>query len=886
MDQPLLSTKLRIPNQPGVLLRRQAQIDRLEEAGPRSRMILVAAPAGYGKTCLVSDWARRSEHAFGWYTLDEGEDTPDRFLRYLLAAWGRVRPGILDAPVGLLLGSMQPDRQAALAALINEASQLSEHHFIVLDDYQLATDPAIHKSIEYLLDHLPPQLHFVIVTRTQPPLPLARLRGRGQLLELGARELSLDTDEANRFLQEKMGLELPPSVLQDWQSSLEGWVGGLQLAALGYRGGGTELSGRQRHLADFLADEVLARQPASVRDFLLTTSVLDRLTGSLCDALTGNANGRATLERLEQNNLFLVGLDDDRQWYRYHGLFQQFLQNRLRQQSPGRGPELHSRAARWYRDHEMSEQATRHAIEGGDADLLTEIGDGYFIILLNRGELARVRQLLDSIPADWFDEHPMLSLARAAYHALSGEFETSQHMLARIADVTEGVETAEAERVRSRLIAFRCTTACMQNDLEAAETFGNLADQELDQDDLFFRELINLSMGDTYRQNGQWEQAKDHYQRALEASASPSMRFNSVHAHGALADLSLRRGHLRKAYESWQRALAVSQEAPSWGAIPLPVLGWVHIRMAEILYEWNRLDEAGRRAEEGMTRAELGEDVRSLIAGCAIRARLARAEGDLDRAWEHLQEARPHFDRSQFPEWRAAIRRLELVLLLAMGRKREALEDANRILEVAALEEPGNPDPLEITACRVLIDLGTADDLIRARRVLQKLAEAARRAGRGRVHLETLALLALAAWKTGQDGEALAHVEQALLEAEPEGYLRLFLDLGRPFARLLQEADSRHALARYGANLLSCFDREAALGRQVGANGGLIDPLTERENEVLRLLAAGLTNREIGDQLFIAAGTVKKHTAHIYSKLNVSSRTEAAAVARDIGLLD
>ena len=890
MGMILLESKLHIPTPAHRLVSRPRLRNALEDNLVRHRLALVTAPAGYGKTTLLADWARASSLPVAWLSITGEEDGIERFLRYLLAAWERVQPDILEQPLGILLGSRMPDIKAVLPAFINAANQMTGQLVFVLDDYHLIEDPAIHEAVGFILDHLPPQLHFILASRSEPPLPLARYRARGQLLEIRAGDLHFTREESTEFLNRSMELDLSPDQVASLQAKTEGWIAGLQLAALAIqrRPGGAEgvplVSGRQRFIADYLGEEVLAQLPADMQDFLLKTSLLDSLCGPLCDAITGEKRGQIMLETLERENLFIVALDDQREWFRYHSLFADFLRGELNRRHPEQVQELHRRAARWYLHHDLPEQAFRHAVAGDDAERVIEIGEIYINAKLAGGEIKVVAGWLDSLPAAWYAAYPVLGLAQAAFLFFTGAFQAA---IRRVDEVEQKMLSAEGEDKGgqlARVTAVRCFAACFQNDLARAEILANQALRDLPDADLGFRPGIYGALGDTYRQNGRWEEAKESYLKVLDFSHAPAVRIDAVHVFGALADLDLRQGRLQSAAGYWRKALAAIGERENWGRLPLPVIGWVYIRTGEILYELNQLAEAWDHVSRGLEHAELGGDVRALIAGYLMAARLKLAEADIETAVEYLERVRPLMEQAQFPDWTSQFERTQLELWLADDRLRAAVNWSDEMLQDGGLETRPESGVAQLAISRVLIVKGDAPSLEQAKTFLERLIEAAEEEGRTGITIEARALEALADWRRGERVGAMTSLEHALRLAEPEGYVRLFADLGLPMGQLLLEARSRAVMPEYVDKLLAAFG--ADLEHPAPAQAALPEPLTPREEEVLGLMAAGLTNREIAEQLVVSPETVKKHTSNIYGKLGVSKRTEAVARARELDLLD
>jgi len=887
MDPIFLATKLRIPPPSHPAVRRARLIDALERGIPSYKLTLISAPAGYGKTTLVAQWAESSDFSTAWLSIGQEDNDIDRFLRCLLKAWEEAQPGVMQSKLGLLLGAMSPNTEAVLSAFISVANDVPDHTVFVFDDYHLIEDSSIHQTLVFLLDHLPLSFHFVLVGRAEPPLPLARYRVRHELLEFRAEDLQFLQEETTDFLNGLMELDLPDDEVVHLQAQLEGWIAGLQLVALSrqrHLAGADKLvvSGRHRFIADFLSEDVLAPLEADKRQFLLQTSILDCLCGSLCDEITGKVDSQTMLETLERENLFFMPLDDNRQWFRYHRLFADYLHEELKRRHADQIVNLHRRAAGWYLVHDLPEQAFHHALEGSDVELMVQIFDQYCNAKLNGGEVRLVGRWVDSLPAEWFAAYPGLGLARVGFLAFTGAFEAAFRYLDEVEKQLTPAESEDWRWQLARVSAVRCFMACNQNDLTRAETQADQALQALPEKDLNWRPVIYGALGDTYRQNGRWEKANECYLKALAVTYSPELRFMSAHVFGALADLALRQGRLRAAEGFWRKSLAVIQERENWGRLELPVIGWVYIRMGELFYEWNELAEAWDHLSRGLERAELGGDVRAMIAGYLIAGRLKLTEGDSEAAVAYLEGARALVDSAQFAQWTSRFERFQLELWLAQDRLRAASDWSDTMLRSDVLEGRPETEVAQLAIARVLIVKGDMPSIERALTLLKRLLQAAEAEGRMGISIEALALQAFAHWKRGEQSDALTALERALRLAEPEGYVRLFADFGLPMVRLLQEARSRAVMPDYVGKLLTAFGSPAFL---TSPEAALPEPLSIREQEILELIAAGLTNQEIADKLVISPETVKKHTGNIYGKLGVRSRTEAVARARALDLL-
>lgn len=889
MDSSLVATRFRIPPRPRHVVPRERLVGLLEREVPSHRLTVVSGPAGFGKTTLLSQWATSSTIPVAWLSIGPDENDFDRFFRYLLVAWTDVQPGISESALGALLQGMMPERDAVVSAFINAASEQTEHAAIMLDDYHLIEAPEIHESLIFLIDNLPETLHLVLSSRAEPPFPLARYRARQQLLELTSKDLAFELDESDAFFHHSMQLQLTREQVESLHTQLEGWIAGLQMAGLSLRGRGEigepiKVRGRHRYIADYLSEDVLSQLPDEFRHFLLQTSILDSLTEALCDAVTERADSQEMLIELERRNLFVTAIDDNRDWFLYHGLFADYLREELHRREPERVHELHRRAAKWYLEHDIPELAFNHALAGNDIDLTAQIFDLYLNAKLHGGDYRTIQDWLSRLPVEWYEVYPVLGLARAALLAFSGDVGGCIRCVDGIEQELTGISPEDAAWQQVRVHTIRCFIACMSNDVPQAERLAGLALDGLREDNLGFRPGVYAALGDLYRQNGRWGDASANYLKVLEYTDSPSVRTQSAHVYGALADLSLRQGRLRDAGRHWREALATLERWENWGRVPLPVIGWIYIRLAEILYEWNQLDEAWSYAESGIQRAELGGDVRALIAGYLISGRLKLSSGDSGAAETYLEQARPLVEQARFHEWITRFERFQLEVWLSENRLRTAVNWADHVMREDVFNDRPEREIAEIGLARVLIFKGDSVSVNQGCDLLERLIPTAISEGRNALLIEGLTLRSLAESTLGDQTAALESLEHALRVAEPEGYIRLFVDLGTPVGRLLQHAQARNVMPDYVRTILEGFGQYDEPAPDIAPT--LTEPLTDREQEILALLAAGLTNSEIAGKFFISPETVKKHTANIYGKLRVRRRTEAVSRARELNLLE
>ena len=802
-----------------------------------------------------------------------------------------------------------------MTTLINELALLPGEVTIVLDDYDLIDSQPVHGSIAFLLDRLPPGLRLVLASRADPPLSLARLRADGRLAELRADELRFTLDETGVFLREATGLDLPATSVAAFQDRTEGWVAGLQLAALSLRGQAdvagfvATFSGSHRYVLDYLTEEVLARQSEQVRGFLLETSVLDQLSGPLCDAVTGQPGSQAVLEALERANLFLVALDEVRGWWRYHHLFADLLRVRLAQERPGRVPELHRAAAAWHEQHGLADDAVRHALAAGDVAWAARLIEQHVEMLIRRSEGETLRRWLSALPASSLRTRARLGLAQAVSALVAGQVEAVEPLLddAERAFAATGDEPHEPSVGRAlsvlanvpALIAFlRADVARLRGDAACAVDFGRRALAQLDDGDWLLGTHVrwNLAVANWLRgQVGQAERdlAEVAAERRAAGEGYPAMR--------VYYDL----GQVQRAQGRMDAALATYQQAVTGEASrQLPHLGMAHVGLAGLLYERDELAAALDHATRGVMLCRHLAFTQPLAAGLAIVARIRQARGDTAGALEFMSEAGRVASSPQVaallnpvPSWRAR-------LLLAQGDI-AAVTRWTQERGLGAGDEPNYPrEPEYLVLARVLL----ARDLPgQALPLLERLLFAAASEGRIGSVIEIRALQALGLAAGGEQASAVETLAEALILGCAQGYLRVFADEGAPMAALLGQLiaaqRAEQTLARgvplgCVARLLRAFAGErgapgsAVPGARPGARPGsgsavpgLVEQLTGRELEVLGMLAAGTSNQAIAGELVITLDTVKKHVSHVLGKLGAANRTEAVARARELGLI-
>ena len=894
MTTPLLTTKLHIPPRRPELVPRRQLIERLQ-AGLHHKLTLISAPAGFGKTTLASSWvselpaAGGSEIAVGWLSLDEQDNDPVRFLTYLVAALRTFDPEIGSEALRSLQAPHPPHPETVMASIVNELAARPQQVVLVLDDYQVLTELGIHRSVEFLIDHQPAQLHLVITSRHDPPLPLSRLRARGQLTEIRQPDLRFTPDESESFLRDSMGLPLSASQIQALEQSTEGWITGLQLAALSMQGRDegerarfiAGFSGRYRFILDYLTDEVLKRQTGDIQRFLLETSVLDRMCGPLCDAVLeskGLAPATQILEQLEASNLFTVPLDDERNWYRYHALFAELLRARLREMQPEQIPALHRRAAAWYEEAGLRAQAVKHALASRDYALAAEVIERAItkVETWSRADSGMVLRWLEALPEETVRPRPWLRLFAARTLYVSGQPEAATRLLSELDLWLQDHPSApEAGRLSALVAIDRASYAAVLGDVQQAKELALRVQSTVPAGDPIARFRPPAVLGMAHLRAGRAIEAYEAFSEAADVALAAGLSFAAVPFLCNVAEALILRGQLR-------RALSVCRQAGELDTIDGQQIfagGFVELELAKIRYEWNELQAADEHLRTGLELLALGGISEAFGSIHGVQALVLQARGDPEGAQAAAQQGVRIAQRNNIPRMMLEAAAYQARVWLAQGRLDLAgawARDYQQVGETEYLREFE-----DLTLVRVLLAEAAPGQALG---ILGGALPSATNAGRMGRAIEIQALRALALHALDQPAAALEAIDRALLLAEPERYVRTFLDLGEPLVPLLKRAASHGTTPQYAAHLLAAFDRheraKTALERQP-----LVEPLTERELEVLQLLAEQLSNREIGHRLFISLPTVKSHTSSIYGKLAVHSREEAVAKAQALAIL-
>ncbi len=780
----------------------------------------------------------------------------------------------------------------------------------MLDDFHLITDQRCHDALTFLLDHLPPQLHLALSTRVDPPLPLARLRGRAQLTELRAADLRFTPTEAAAFLNDVMGLELSAEDIAALDARTEGWIAGLQMAALSMQGREDAtafiktFSGSHRFVLDYLVEEVLDRQSNDIQGFLLRTSILERMSAPLCDAITGRNDSQAVLAQLEQTNLFLIPLDGERHWYRYHHLFADLLRKRLGATQSDLLPALHLHASEWYEKSGLLAEAVNHALATDDVERVSHLIAGKAFAMMDHGGLATLVARLDALPEEMMRSRPWLCVARAWALIYAGQMGALEALLLDTEEALRKVPTSDVsfdEHVAGHIVSIRAYTIALKGDMPRAAALAREALERLPEQDLTARGWTASLLANALRWSGDLAAADRAFAEASAISLMAGRNHVAVNVLCDWAGLQIMQGRLHKAAATCRHALVLADDYAVQSGRRLPITGYAHVSLSVVLRQWDDLQSALRHAREGIRQCDQWGWAEILIGAYINLAAALQAIGDTDGALGAVQKAK-QVARGVSPWFYARSAALEARLWLAQGDVAAAYRWVSQ--EKSRLSTDDEPsfqyEFVYLTQARVRIAQGRLDEALR---VLKRLLEAAVPARAMGHVIEILVLQAMALQAQGNMDQALTALERALSLAEPEGYVRTFVDEGAPMGELLQQAAARGISVDYVSKLLAALEKETKredLGLSLpkgqmtessssylvfDPSSSLIEPLSERELEVLRLLATGLSISDIAQELFIAISTLRSHSKSIYSKLSVHSRYEAVARAKELSLL-
>ena len=904
----LVTTKLYVPRLRPYVVSRPRLLDKLDEVKDR-KLALVSAPAGFGKTTLLSDWINQSRILAAWLSLDSGDNDHVHFLVYMIAALQGLGKNIGQAAAMMLQTPQLPPVETVLAALINDISTLPKDFVLVLDDYHLITAGLIHQAIQFLLEHLPQNMHLIIATRSDPPLPLGRLRSLNQLAELRVTDLCFTPDETSIFFNKKLNLGLSREEIVMLESRIEGWIAGLQLAALSIQNREDRASfikdfrGDNRYIFDYLMEEVLNRQPEDVQNFLLRTSILDRLSGSLCDAVTGKKNSQKMLNNLDTADLFIFPLDDGRQWFRYHPLFADLLQQRLQQTQDKLVPELHRKAGEWCVRNRLKDQAVDHALAAGDAEwaarLIEEIAESTW----DRGQQIKLLKWFEALPDEKINSSILLSVLYARTLNISGRLEAAEKILQNAEGALESAKEGFAvtfspdseqtyplgkKELQGRISVIRAFIAAYRGDMLHVMQHARQALVSLHEKDLMWRAVAATTLGFVHGWSGDGDlmSARFAFAEAEKVSLEAGNTYFYLFASSCHAGIDGLQGRLNQALQNYQKLMKFAEEK---GMLQTSLAGSIYAAWGGIILERNDLEEGMRLIEIGLRLALMGHDVVVIASSRLHLARALAVKGDLAGTQRVIEEIEKSACEFAIPPWiQHAASAFKAEIWLASGNS----EAVSRWVEERGLgigdELTNRRESEHIVLARFLLAQGQLDE---AERLLDRLIQSAEAGTRIVSLLRIMLLKTLVLDRKGIMDLALDELKKVLFLAEPGGFITSIVQEGPRIAELLEkvlgQTDSvqkgkRPEFTRnYVKKLLLAFKR-VDLPKIEGIPG---EPLSERELEVLHFIAAGLTNQQIARKLFVSLNTIRTHTKNINSKLNVHSRTQAVARAKELGIL-
>jgi LuxR family maltose regulon positive regulatory protein len=880
MSAPILATKLYVPPpRPNAVLRPRL-IDWLNEGRQRTPSVaLISAPAGFGKTTLVSEWIATligSGVRVAWLSLDEGDSDLARFLLYFVAAVQTIAPKCGEN----VLNMLQPmqSTEVVLTTLLNELAAIPDRFVLVLDDYHTLDCKPIDDALTFLVDHQPSHMQLVITTREDPSLSLARLRARGQLTELRAADLRFTPDEAAEFLTQVMKLSLSAEDIAALENRTEGWIAGLQLAAISMQGQTDvthfiqSFTGSHHFVLDYLIEEVLQQQSKNIQSFLLRTSILDRLCGPLCEAvvLDPAVSGQETLEYLEHVNLFIVSLDNDRQWYRYHHLFADLLQQRLHQ-SAFDVTELHTRASIWYEDNGLEIEAFQHAAAANDVERAECLMESKGMPLHFRSAVNAILEWLASLPKSMLDARPLLWVRRATLALMAGQTAGVEEKLQAAEAAIRAQRSTELDNKTRDLIgqiaAARAMLALTQYRTEAVIIQSRRALEYLPPENLTYRFTANWTLSNAYKLQGDRASASRALADAVSIGEASGDMFSTILAISHLGPLQELANQLYQAAETYRRVLQLVSDQSQPSAVE------AYLGLARICYEWNDLDGAEQHGQQSLLLARQYDRAHDRFILCEVfLARLKLAQGDVAGAAAILAQAERATRERNFVQRMPEVVAAQVLTLLRQG-------------DVKAASQLAQSYDLPVSQARVHLAEGNSAAAIV---ILESYRQQMEAKGWADERLKTMVLQAIAQHLRGEKDQAAQVLGEALALAEPGGFIRLFVDEGAPMAELLSVTAAQGIRPGYANRLLTAFEvetKEDRLTSSVLSPSSLVELLSPRELEVLRLIAQGLSNQEIADRLFLALSTVKGYIRFIFDKLQVQRRTEAVARARELGLL-
>jgi len=913
MPDTVLSTKLYIPPPRPDLVPRPRLTERLQ-AGARGKLTLVSAPAGYGKSTLVSEWIERSKVPAAWLSLDESDNDLSRFFIYLIAALQGINPDIGAEILPTLESGTDPPIENLLTTLVNDITASAPRFTLVLDDYHTIQEIKVHQALDFLFDHFPPGMHMVIVSRTIPPMPLGRLRVQQELTEIRVTDLRFNLDESAAFLNSVMGLALSNQDIQNLETRTEGWIAGLQLAALTLRSHPdkhdliADFSGSHHHLIDYLVHEVLSQQSENVQVFLLCTSILERFNTSLCNALTQQISGREMLIFLEKANLFLISTDNERKWFRYHHLFADFLRQRLREEQPEIIPKLFTRASQWYEAQGMLDEAIEHALAGNDvmraARLIDENAET--LILVN-AEISQFVSWANRLPLEVRAQFPRLCIFHAVALQFEYQLETAESTLtlaeAHLADLPKLPENLNVSYLTSLVKITRAYIAGHRGNYEEALdlsllAYKELADSETRQVDIL-RGTLALNLGMLYNMLGQVENAYHFLQIALPLNQRAGLRYPTLACLEYQMNTDFACGALHRASATGEKGLHWIGE---WSQVegrerrPARMLAQLRVEMGKLHYEWNNLGQAARYWRKSREYFELVGSWHRVSTYIHL-VDVHQASGNVEKALGYLHKVK----RMRLPKGfslpatplEAQIVTRSLLLNQSRPRLTDLFAEAVEWAQTSGLK-PEDEFRYEqeyeyLTLARVLTAQKKAKQAVP---LLDRLITSADSAGRNGQLITYLSLQAVSQHTLKDTDTALTTLARALALGKPQSYIRTFVDLGSPMQDLLKIAGRKGIAFNYVSRILDSFpDCETistpAPASQPGRAGidELIEPLNEREMTILRYMAARLSNQEIANELHLSVNTVKWYARNIFSKLGVGNRRAAVVKARELGIL-